>query len=133
MTTAMIKGKSIAVVLTAAYALFGILAIASARHISTVKAYGSMPIVTTIAYVFCIYFFIEIQRGKSNIFEKTMAWTSAGVFVVRLISLLYVVLSGIPYHVVIAAYLAATLIVVATIALILRTAQLFSEPKAINE
>jgi hypothetical protein len=133
MTKPMIKRKSIALVLTGAYALFSILAIRSAAHVSAGKVYAAMPIVTTIAYAFCIYFFIEIQRGKSNIFEKMMAWTSAGVFVARLIPLLHVVFPGFPPRVVAASYVAAALIVIATIALILRTVQLFNRPETVGE
>lgn len=129
----MIKRKSIALLLTGAYVLFAVLAIRSASHASAGKAYAAMPIVTTIAYVFCAYFFIEIQRGKSNIFEKVMAWTSAGVFIVRLIPLLHVAFPGIPSHVIAAAYLAAALIVIATIALILRTVQLFNGSETVGE
>jgi len=132
MTTTMIKRRSIALLLTGAYALFAILAIKSASHTAG-KAYAALPIVTMIAYIFCAYFFIEIQRGISNIFEKTMAWTSAGVFVVRLIPLLHVAFSGIPSYGIAASRLSGALIVVATIALILRTVQLFNRSDAVRE
>ena len=111
--------------LTGAYILFAILAIKGASHASIGKTYSAIPIVTTIAYVFCVYFFIEIQRGNSNIFEKAMAWASAGVFVVRLVPLLHVAFPSIPPYVMVTSCLAAALIIIAAISLILRTTQLF--------
>lgn len=133
MAKTMIKRKNIALLLTGAYALFAFLAIKSASHAGAGKAYAAMPIVTTIAYVFCVYFFIEIQRRNSNIFENVMASSSAGVFIARLVPFLHVAFPRIQSHAVAASYLAAALIVIATIALILRTVQLFTESRTVGE
>lgn len=133
MAKTMIKRKSMALLLTGAYALFAFLAIKSVSHAGTGRAYAAMPVATTIAYVFCAYFFIEIQRKNSNIFENVMAWSSAGVFVARLVPFLHIAFPSIQSYVVAASYLAVTLIVIATIALILRTIQLFTESRTADE
>ena len=68
----------------------------------------------------------RFSEGNRTSLKKTMAWTSAGVFVARLIPFLHVPFPGIPSHVAAASYLAAVLIVIATIALVLRTMQDFN-------
>jgi hypothetical protein len=129
----MIKRKSIALLLTGAYVTFAFLAIKSASHAEAGRAYASLPIVTTIAYIFCAYFFIEIQRGNSNLFEKAMAWSSAAIFVIRLAPLLHAVFPSVQLNAVTLSHLASMLTVVATIALILRTIQLFGRAQTVEK
>lgn len=124
MKAALIERKTIALLLTGAYSLFSIQAISSASHAHGVHTYSGTPVITAIAYLFCVYFFIEIQRNKPNVFEKTMAWASAGVFVARTVPMLHIAFPGIPSCSVTASYSAAVLILIATLAIFARTIQL---------
>jgi hypothetical protein len=123
MKAALVERKSIALLLTGAYSLFCIQAIRGLSHAPRTHTYGS-PVLTVIAYLFCVYFFIEIQRNKLNVFEKTMAWASAGVFVARTVPVLHIAFPSIPSFSVPASYSAAVLILIATLAIAARTVQL---------
>ncbi len=128
MSATLIERKSIALLLTGAYTLFSIQAISSASHAHGAHTYSGTPVITAIAYLFCVYFFIEIQRNKPNVFEKTMAWASAGVFVARAVPMLHIAFRGFPSYLALATYSAAVLMLIATLALAARTIQLFYGP-----
>ena len=130
MAGTMINRIGMALLLAVVYAFFAIQATRHLIHLSGGQSSISMPIVMTMAYVFCAYFFWEIQRRTSNVFEKTMAWASGGVFVLRLLRLV-----GVEFHVVspwrllALSYAVPVLIGIATLAIIGRTLQLFMKRK----
>jgi len=84
-----------------------------------------MPIITAMAYIFCIWFFVYIQRETKNISEKVAAFASAGMFIPSLVRLICGHFSLIPPLLFSSLYLDAALTVTATIAIIARTVQLF--------
>jgi hypothetical protein len=118
-----IRKRSLAAVLTGVYALFSIEAVYDARHVNQLYTPTSQPLLSLFAYVFCAWFFIDIQRGTSNAAEKVMAWASAGFFLMRLFSLIPTASQSIPHSTV--AYLSTALVLTTTLALLLRTIDLF--------
>jgi hypothetical protein len=85
----------------------------------------SMPITRGMGYIFCIWCFLEIQLATKNIFEKIVAFTSAGVFVPPLMRLICEEFQFFPIPFFTSFYLGATLSVIASIAAIARTIELF--------
>jgi hypothetical protein len=84
-----------------------------------------MPITRGLGYILCICFFLDIQRRTKNVSEKIMAISRASVFILPLTRLVCGEFQLIPNPFFTSFYLGATLRVVATIAIIARTIELF--------
>lgn len=119
-----IHSGKVAVAVSVAYLLFSILAIREALGPRVVSA-SEEPIVRGIAYLFCVYFFIEIQRGAGNALEKLATLSSAAAF---LVELAYLVLGNVYTSLSFLAvflWMCAVLIAMSTVGFIGRAIQLY--------
>lgn len=126
MSNAMISRRGVALLLSGAYVLFSALATRGTLHFGGAPVV-TMPVIRVIAYCFCAYFFFEIQRGKPNIFEKTIAYSSAGVFIAKLLFLICAEFHAFPSKLLNLLWIATVLLIIATVAMIARTIQMFRE------
>jgi len=127
----MINRRGLGLLLCAGYALFAVLAVRDATHFLG-NYVPAMPVIRAIAYCICAYFFFEIQRGKANASEKTMAYASGGVFIAKLTFLV-----GTMVHVRMSTlralpWIVAALLVLAAISIAIRTVQLFQTRSAVQ-
>jgi hypothetical protein len=95
------------------------------KHAPQVLRPESAPLVKGIGYLACIFFFLLIQRETKNVFEKLMAFASASVFILQLVRLVCAEFQIIAPHLFTLSYSDTALIVIATIAIIARTIELF--------
>lgn len=130
MNNAMIEKRGTGLILCLGYVLFAVLSIRAAIHFNGIVVIA-MPWIQATVYCFCAYFFIEIQRGKSNTFEKAMAYASGGVFVAKLALLLGGKLQIHPSKLVAFPWVVAALMIIATVSLVTRTVQLFKRHDAV--
>jgi len=133
MVKAGFENKGVALVVTCLYFLMSLQAIKRAAHASAGAAYAAMSIPSAILHVVMVYASIMILRRSSNIFEKVMGGAGAGFFIAQFIPYLHFVFPGIQPLDVVVWHLAAALIIIATMALILRTVQMFIESQARDE
>jgi hypothetical protein len=121
----LIRTRKIAVLIASAYVFSTVGTVRTLNHAHQTQFSERMPIVMGVGYVGCIYFFLEVQRGTKNIFEKIMAFASAGAFILPLARLLSGEFHSMPPLLFTSFYLDAALTAIATIAIIARTGELF--------
>jgi hypothetical protein len=121
----LIRSKKIAVLVASAYVFSTVGTVRTLNHAQKTQFSERMPIIMGVGYIGCIYFFLEIQRGTKNIFEKIMAFASAGAFILPLARILSGEFHSIPLLLFTSLYLDAALTAIATIAIIARTGELF--------
>jgi hypothetical protein len=121
----LIRTKKIAILVASLYVFSTVGAVRALNHAHQTQFSERMPITMGVGYIGCIYFFLEIQRGTKNIFEKIMAFASAGAFILPLARLLSGGFHSIPPLLFTSLYLDAALTAIAAIAVIARTGELF--------
>jgi hypothetical protein len=124
MQSPLINTKKIAILVAAFYVFSAVRIVRALNHRHQMQFSERMPIVMGVGYVACIYFFLEIQRGTKNIFEKITAFASAGAFTLPLVRLVCGQFRLIPPTFLTSLYLDAALTVIATSAIIARTLEL---------
>lgn len=83
----LISTKKVAVLVSGLYVFSAVEAVRDLNRAQLVILSDPTPVISVIGYVFCIWFFLEIQRGTKNTLERLAAFTSAAVFIPPLLRL----------------------------------------------
>ncbi len=121
----LLQTKITATLVAGVYAFFGMRAVRALSDGHQLQVRESMPVIAGIAYAFCVFFFLMMQRETKNIFEKIAAFTSAGAFVPPLVRLVCTECLFVPPVIFSSLYLDTILIVAATIAVAVRTIEIW--------
>jgi hypothetical protein len=92
-----------------------------------------MPVVMGTGYIACIYFFLTMQRGTKNFFERVMCFASAGVFILPLMRLICAAVRIILPLPIASEYAELVLAVIATVAIVARTIEIFISNRKVSQ
>ena len=120
----LITSTPIAVGACLAYCVFSISAIRTAVGIGPVHTRYAFSTVDLVTYCFCLFVFIEIRRGVPSLSEKTFAIANVAAVMGKLISAICVQLQLSRWYLHVSAWATAVFLVIATIAVIVRTLKL---------